>query len=101
MGRRKSLSKYLWPQLMRLQHVHHPIDILAGSLLGSISATVFYLMYWPAPWSADNLDSMAQPRLAEHLDEARIALGRDDEEACLPADGDEEARLAGRNGEEL
>jgi len=34
---------------------HHKEDIVIGSLIGIISATICYLIFWPNPFSAKNL----------------------------------------------
>jgi len=33
---------------------HHKEDIIAGSIVGIISAAICYLVYWPNPFSADS-----------------------------------------------
>ncbi|RDB23606.1 putative lipid phosphate phosphatase 3, chloroplastic [Hypsizygus marmoreus] len=41
--------------ISRLQdHRHHKWDVIVGSLIGILSATICYLIFWPSPFSAKN-----------------------------------------------
>ncbi|MBW0497231.1 hypothetical protein O181_036946 [Austropuccinia psidii MF-1] len=55
----------LWIALTRIQdHRHHPQDVIAGSLIGLISAFIAYLLYFPSPFDGSILTSqMGKPRL--------------------------------------
>ncbi|TFK64109.1 lipid phosphate phosphatase 1 [Pluteus cervinus] len=42
-----------WVAITRIQDFrHHKEDIIVGSIIGILSATISYLMYWPSPFSA-------------------------------------------------
>ncbi|KAH8926215.1 PAP2-domain-containing protein [Atractiella rhizophila] len=49
--------------MSRIQdHVHHPEDVLVGSLIGVFIATVTYHLYWPSPFNPNAIQGMAKPR---------------------------------------
>ncbi|KAF8906256.1 lipid phosphate phosphatase 1 [Gymnopilus junonius] len=52
--------------LTRIQdYRHHTEDVIVGSLLGCVCATIAYLIFWPNPFSASSFDYQVfgQPRL--------------------------------------
>ena len=76
-------------------HRHHPTDIIvrgrvratlnrqAGSLLGTLFATVGYLLFFPSPFSSANYEAMATPRPLYGSERPVIALPVDDLEAAM------------------
>ena len=77
-------------------HRHHPTDIIvrdrpcasltrqAGSLLGTLFATVGYLLFFPSPFSSANYEVMATPRPLYGSERPVIALPvHDDLEAAM------------------
>ncbi|KAF5362363.1 hypothetical protein D9756_002319 [Leucocoprinus leucothites] len=54
---------------------HHKEDVIVGSLIGTISAIICYLLFWPSPIHSESFSTSAttEPR---HLYEARYRPGR-------------------------
>lgn len=67
---------------------HHPTDIIAGSVIGTILALIIYHIYHPTPFLSSNYDVMAYPRKTHReLEDVQADLvDAEDEEALL---GDE------------
>ncbi|KAI8996426.1 lipid phosphate phosphatase 1 [Trametes punicea] len=43
-----------WVAVTRVEdYRHHKEDVIVGSLIGAVSATIGYLIYWPSPFSAE------------------------------------------------
>ena len=42
---------FAFKTLTRCAQRHHKEDVIVGSLIGIVSATVCYLIYWPSPLS--------------------------------------------------
>ncbi|SDA02762.1 BZ3500_MvSof-1268-A1-R1_Chr11-1g03143 [Microbotryum saponariae] len=52
-----------WIAITRLEdHMHHPTDVLAGSTIGILTASLGYTLYWNNPFDADKLHVMACAR---------------------------------------
>ncbi|GAA5880964.1 hypothetical protein JCM3774_001489 [Rhodotorula dairenensis] len=87
-----------WICVTRLEdHRHHPADVVAGSLIGAVSALVMYAIYYPSPFifaaappGADELSVMDKPRRVygakeaeerrdawEYAEEGRVRLVED------------------------
>jgi len=52
--------------LTRIQdYRHHKEDVIVGSLIGCVCATIAYLIFWPNPFSTSSFDYQVfgQPRL--------------------------------------
>ncbi|KAI0061029.1 lipid phosphate phosphatase 1 [Artomyces pyxidatus] len=55
-----------WVAITRVEdYRHHKEDVIVGSLIGAISATITYLIFWPSPFSAQSFtaDTAGRPRL--------------------------------------
>lgn len=68
-------------------HRHHPTDIIAGSIIGTILALIIYHIYHPTPFLSSNYEIMACPRKT-HKEVEDEQLGED-------GDSDEEEQLLG------
>ncbi|KAH9461962.1 hypothetical protein MJO28_003278 [Puccinia striiformis f. sp. tritici] len=55
----------IWIAVTRIQdHRHHPRDVIAGGIIGIISASIGYLFYFPSPFKGSSLGlTMGKPRL--------------------------------------
>lgn len=54
-----------WVAITRVEdYRHHKEDVIVGSVIGIISGTICYLLYWPNPFSATSFsaDTMGCPR---------------------------------------
>lgn len=64
-----TLLPLVWASFVAITRIedyrHHPEDVIAGSLIGIISAWIFYIMFWPNPFAIENcLDqTIGKPRL--------------------------------------
>ncbi|PPQ69823.1 hypothetical protein CVT26_014201 [Gymnopilus dilepis] len=77
--------------MTRLQdYRHHKEDVIVGSLLGCLCATISYLMFWPNPCSSSsfNYQVFGQPRLS--YIEAEYATTRADDFELGRLEADEE-----------
>ncbi|SCV73268.1 BQ2448_7194 [Microbotryum intermedium] len=53
----------VWIAITRLEdHMHHPTDVIAGSTIGIIAASIGYAMYWYNPFDVENLGVMGCAR---------------------------------------
>lgn len=83
----------LWVAISRIEdHRHHPRDVIAGGLIGFVSAVVAYLFYFPSPFNGSLLGlTMGKPRLVYDHDtsprkEAIRDLSRSRIEDCVPVE---------------
>lgn len=68
-------------------HWHHPTDIIAGSVIGTILALIIYHIYHPTPFLASNYEIMAYPRKTHReLADDLMEDGIDTEEEALLGD---------------
>ncbi|KAH9066693.1 lipid phosphate phosphatase 1 [Lactarius vividus] len=58
-----------WVAITRVEdYRHHKEDAIVGSVIGILSGTIGYLLYWPNPFSATSFspDTIGCPRLVTH-----------------------------------
>ncbi|SGZ31070.1 BQ5605_C047g12297 [Microbotryum silenes-dioicae] len=80
-----------WIAITRLEdHMHHPTDVLAGSTIGILTASLGYALYWNNPFDADKLHVMGCARKVYGAEEedGELFLERD----AVESDLEEEAR---------
>ncbi|GJE98080.1 lipid phosphate phosphatase [Phanerochaete sordida] len=76
-----------WVAVSRLEdYRHHKEDVIVGSLLGTLSATTAYLVYWPNPFTLDLTAS------ARSTTRARVVYGQN---SARSANHEYEYELAG------
>ncbi|KAI0305876.1 lipid phosphate phosphatase 1 [Multifurca ochricompacta] len=60
------LALSTWVAITRVEdYRHHKEDVIVGGLIGILSGTICYLLYWPSPFSASSFlpETMGRPRL--------------------------------------
>ncbi|KAH9072094.1 lipid phosphate phosphatase 1 [Lactarius deliciosus] len=72
---------------LALDYRHHKEDVIVGSVIGILSGTICYLLYWPNPFSATSFsaDTIGCPRLATHIVSHRST---DDDYRLVPGGAD-------------
>jgi hypothetical protein len=67
------LMRYSHPTLKR----HHKEDVIVGSIIGTVSSTICYLIYWPNPfsWRSFRNGRIGKPRLLYSDREDRPRVG--------------------------
>ncbi|KAI0079379.1 lipid phosphate phosphatase 1 [Panus rudis PR-1116 ss-1] len=76
-----------WVAVSRVEdYRHHKEDVIVGSLIGIVVATVSYLIYWPSPFSSKTYEAEQmgyRPRLVYSTEEGRSRINYDYELAGM------------------
>jgi membrane-associated phospholipid phosphatase len=78
------------PQCLNSVQRHHKEDVIVGSFIGTASALIAYLMFWPSPFSSSSFEfgARGQPRLLYIQDRNLPSRAEDFELTQTGSEGD-------------